>query len=123
MNAIWVLDGRFTNHLLAQQKLVSRRREGSKVIKRYDQAKTPVERVIASGVLSTQKVASLRKMTRAIRPGDLSRAITDLTQELEQPRAHQGADPDPPSQQGLQHIRPSGGSRRDQGPSFPDIVR
>lgn len=77
------MDARFTNHLLAQQKLVERRREGSKVIKRYDAASTPVERAIASGVLSPAKVASLRRMTRAIRPGDLSRHITALTQELE----------------------------------------
>jgi hypothetical protein len=83
LNAIWVLDARFSNHLLAQQKLVERRREGSKVIKSYDRAQTPVERAIASSVLSPAKVASLRKMTRAIRPGDLSRHITALVRELE----------------------------------------
>ena len=83
LNDIWIVDARFTNHLLAQQKLVERRREGSKVIKRYDAASTPVERAIASGVLSPAKVASLRRMTRAIRPGDLSRHITALAQELE----------------------------------------
>jgi len=83
LNAIWVLDGRFSNHLLAQQKLVERRREGAKVIKRYDRAKTPVERAIASGVLDGTKVASLRRMTRSIRPGDLSRHITALAAQLE----------------------------------------
>jgi hypothetical protein len=84
LNAIWTLDGRFTNHLLTQQKLIERRREGSKVVKRYDVATTPVERTIASGVVSKQKAASLRKMTRAIRPGDLSRRITALVAELEE---------------------------------------
>jgi len=83
LNTIWLFDARFTNHLLAQQKLVERRREGSKVVKRYDRAATPVERAIASGVLSPAKVASLRKMTRAIRPGVLSRHITALAGELE----------------------------------------
>jgi transposase InsO family protein len=83
LNAIWELDVRFSNHLLAQQKLVSRQREGSKIIKRYDRAQTPVERAIASGILPPAKVASLRKMTTAIRPADLSRAITELVQELE----------------------------------------
>ncbi len=83
LNAIWTMDARFTNHLLAQQKLVFRHREGAKVIKRYDAAKTPLERTIASKVLSESKVASLRKLTRAIRPGDLSRAIAQLAAELE----------------------------------------
>jgi len=78
-----VLDGRFTNHLLAQQKLVSRVREGAKVIKRHDAAKTPLQRAIASGALSDAKIASLDKLTAAIRPGDLSRRITALARELE----------------------------------------
>jgi transposase InsO family protein len=83
LNAIWSLDVRFSNHLLAQQKLVERRREGSKVIKRYDAASTPVERAIASGVITAAKTASLRRITRAIRPGDLSRGISALAVELE----------------------------------------
>jgi hypothetical protein len=84
LNAIWELDSRFSNHLLTQQKLVSKHREGSKVIKRYDHARTPVERAIASGVLPAPTVASLRTMTAAIRPGALSRAIAELTKDLEQ---------------------------------------
>jgi hypothetical protein len=83
LNAIWELDSRFSNHLLAQQKLVERRREGSKVIKRYDRAQSPVERAITSGVLARAKVAALRKITTAIRPADLSGAITELVSDLE----------------------------------------
>jgi hypothetical protein len=83
LNAIWELDGRFSNHLLAQQKLIERRREGSKVIKRYDRAQTPVDRAIGSGALPPAKVATLRKMTTGIRPADLSGAITELVQDLE----------------------------------------
>ena len=99
LNTIWMLDGRFTNHLLTQQKLVERRREGAKLIKRFDVARTPVERTIESGVLQDKEIAALIKITRAIRPGDLSRRITALTEELEQltltkptrsiPRIHQ----------------------------------
>ena len=83
LNVIWTLDARFTNHLLAQQKLIERRREGSKIVKRYDVAKTPLERTILAGVLSSEKIASLSKITRAIRPGDLSGRISALAQELE----------------------------------------
>src|SRR5665213_521428 len=82
LNTIWTLDARFTNHLLAQQKLIERRREGSKLIKRYDVAKTPLERAIETGVLSDARVASLEKITRAIRPGELSRRITALAAAL-----------------------------------------
>ncbi|HLW45889.1 MAG TPA: transposase family protein, partial [Acidimicrobiales bacterium] len=83
LNAIWELDSRFSNHLLAQQKLIERRREGAKIIKRYDRAQTPVERAIASGVLPNERVAALSKMTTAIRPADLSGAITELVADLE----------------------------------------
>jgi hypothetical protein len=83
LNTIWILDGRFTNHLLAQQKLIERRREGAKIIKRYDAAKTPLARTIDSGVLSNKEIISLRKITAAIRPGELSRRITSLAAELE----------------------------------------
>jgi transposase InsO family protein len=83
LNVIWTLDARFTNHLLAQQKLIERRREGSKVIKRYDVAKTPLERTITAGALSEARVASLEKITRGIRPADLSRRISALAAELE----------------------------------------
>jgi hypothetical protein len=83
LNAIWTLDCRFSNHLLTQQKLVAKHREGAKVTKRYDAARTPVERTIESGVLADKQDASLGKLTRAIRPGDLSRRITALVQELE----------------------------------------
>jgi hypothetical protein len=93
LNAIWTLDARFTNHLLAQQKLIERRREGSKVIKRYDAAKTPLERTIASGVLSEKAAASLQKITRAIRPGDLSRRITALAADLEDTAITKAAKP------------------------------
>jgi transposase InsO family protein len=84
LNAIWELDSRFSNHLLTQQKLVMKHREGAKVTKRYDQATTPVQRAIVSGALPEATVASLRKMTAAIRPAALSRAITELTQDLEE---------------------------------------
>ena len=36
LNEIWQLDQRFTNHLLAQSKLIDRHREGSKIVKRHD---------------------------------------------------------------------------------------
>ena len=70
LNAIWELGGRFSNHLLAQQKLIERRREGSKAIKRYDRAQTPVGRAIASGVLPKATTPLPRNANRAFNASD-----------------------------------------------------
>ena len=83
LNAIWALDARFTNHLLAQQKLKSRERVGSKLIKRHDRAQTPAERAIASTVLSPALCEQLRQTTKATSPAALSHEISDLAKELE----------------------------------------
>ena len=47
LNEIWGLDAVFTNYLLAQQKLLSKQRHGSKVTKHYDVAQTPFTRALA----------------------------------------------------------------------------
>ncbi|MDA8292303.1 MAG: transposase family protein [Actinomycetota bacterium] len=83
LNRIFALDGRFTNLLLAQQKLVSRTRVGAKVLKRHDAAKTPYERVLASGVLSPAKRAALTRSRNGLHPGELQREIARLCGQLE----------------------------------------
>jgi hypothetical protein len=83
LNAIWALDQRFTNHLLAQQKLVHKQRHGSKVTKRYDIAQTPLARVLADERTPTSTTKSLRAKHRRIHPGDLYREIAELTHRLE----------------------------------------
>lgn len=83
LNAIWELDRHFTNYLLAQQKLIFKQRDGAKVIKRYDRAQTPFERTLASGVLDDEGRRHLTEAMDAVRPGELSRAIAELTTRLE----------------------------------------
>ena len=83
LNQIWELDRRFTNYLLANQKLVSKQRDGAKVIKRYDRAQTPFERALAAGVLDDEGRRRLTEAMDAVRPGELSRAIAELTTRLE----------------------------------------
>jgi hypothetical protein len=83
LNEIWGLDQVFTNHLLAQQKLVSKQRHGSKVTKRHDRAATPAQRLITTGALSKPKVSAMRRATSSIRPAALSRRIADLSAQLE----------------------------------------
>ena len=83
LNAIWALDQRFTNHLLAQQKLVFKQRDGAKVTKRYDTAQTPFARVLADERVSAATKKSLQAKRRSVRPGELYREISALTQQLE----------------------------------------
>ena len=83
LHRIFDLDSRFTNLLLAQQKLVSRERVGAKVIKRHDAAQTPYERVLASGVLSPAKRAALTRSRNGLHPGELQREIARLCGQLE----------------------------------------
>jgi hypothetical protein len=83
LNRIWELDRVFTNLLLTQQKLVRRERIGSKVIKRHDPAATPLERVVRSGVLSSQQRGALTRARNNIRPGELQREIARLCGQLE----------------------------------------
>jgi hypothetical protein len=83
LNEIWALDMGYTNYLLAQQKLVFKQREGSKVTKRYDRATTPFARTTARKDISKADRGRLEKTMGAIAPGELYRRIQDLTTQLE----------------------------------------
>lgn len=79
LNNIWDLDGQFTNHVLAQQKLVHKQRVGAKVTKRYDTAQTPYQRLTRFN----QTCPDLATKHGATRPAQLKRTIDTLTSELE----------------------------------------
>jgi hypothetical protein len=83
LNQIWSLDHRFTNLLLAQQKLVSKQRQGSKVTKHHDVAKTPSERLLATEALSPAKKAALGRQRNALKPASIQREIEGLCTQLE----------------------------------------
>lgn len=83
LNEIWDLDHGFTNLLCAQQKLISRERVGAKIIKRHDTARTPHQRALDAGVLTTATKTSLTRSRNTIRPGQLQRQIDALAARLE----------------------------------------
>ena len=83
LNEIWELDATYTNYLLAQQKLISKQRNGAKVTKRYDAAKTPRERAAAYKSVTTECRSQMDTAMAEVRPGSLYRQIQGLTQELE----------------------------------------
>ena len=83
LNKIWELDRTYTNHLLAQQKLIFKQRNGSKVTKRYDEARTPFERTMARPSITTKDRQAMQGVMNAVRPGELYREIRSLTTQLE----------------------------------------
>jgi len=68
--------------LSAQQKLVSKRRDGPKVIKRYDQATTPHRRLETFHTVSESVIGDLDRQLADTHPGHLSRQIDSLVQKL-----------------------------------------
>ena len=57
------------------RKLLSKRRLGSKVLKRYDAAQTPYQRVLAAGGLSPEQRQALAAQFHALDPITLARDI------------------------------------------------
>ena len=85
LNEIWALDAAFTNSFLPQQKLVSKQRNGAKVTKRHDQAKTLHQRAVAHKNVGKAPVIAMNAAFRTIKPAALSRQILALTGQLEVP--------------------------------------
>ena len=83
LNQIWELDRAFTNYLLAQQKIVFKQRQGSKVTKRYDKALTPFERTMGRKTVARKDRKAMQQVMATIRPGQLYREIRTLTSQLE----------------------------------------
>jgi len=64
------------------RKLIKKERIGSKVIKRYDEAKTPYRRVLASPDIKDEIKVKLRKEYGMLNPAELKRKITKLQNRL-----------------------------------------
>ena len=79
MDAINVLYRRelrwFQNLFLPSMKLIAQVRVGSTVRRRYDEPKTPLQRVIDSGRGDPAKLAALCRLREQLNPFELSRAI------------------------------------------------
>jgi hypothetical protein len=83
LNRIWDLDHRYTNYLLANQKLIAKVRNGARVTKRYDRAQTPLERTLAHDAVPQPIKTRLGRTMRTVSPGTLNRQIAELTTRLE----------------------------------------
>jgi hypothetical protein len=83
LNEIWKRNALYTNYFQAQQKLVSKTRNGAKVTKKYDEAQTPHQRASAPRVTPKAAKVTMNKTMAALKPGDLFRDIQQLCSELE----------------------------------------
>jgi len=82
LNQIWALQSLMTNYFSAQQKLVSKVRNGAKVTKKYDPAQTPHRRSMTHTTLSEQDKAILTDTYADLNPAAIQRQIQALTADL-----------------------------------------
>jgi len=72
----------YVNFFQPVRKLIKKERIGSKVIKKYDEAKTPYRRVLASPDIEDEIKMKLRKEYDMLNPAELKRKITKLQNKL-----------------------------------------
>ncbi len=85
---IWV------NFFSPQQKLVSKTRKGAKVTRRYDVARTPLQRLLGSGAVDESAATALMDQFRDTNPVALAKAITGVQKRLmAMARSGEGAAP------------------------------
>jgi len=84
----------YINFFQPSMKLVSKEREGSKVKKRYDQAKTPYQRVLESEQVSEEVKARLRQQYGLLNPMALLRQMQRLQSVLWKLAAGESTEPE-----------------------------
>jgi hypothetical protein len=72
----------YINCFQPSMKLQTKQREGSKVRRTYDQAQTPMQRLLASGAVSPKKQQELRRITEALDPLRLLHQLEHLQKAL-----------------------------------------
>lgn len=70
------------NYFLPSMKLISKTRRGSKVIKKYDEAKTPFQRLFESKQISDEKKMELLRFQNKLNPFELQENIEKKLAEI-----------------------------------------
>lgn len=78
LNRIYATMGLLHNFFLPQMKLVQKTRTGAKVTKRYDEARTPYQRLLESEHLSAKEREALVSRYRTFNPAALRRELDAL---------------------------------------------
>src|SRR5688572_17315488 len=82
MELLYLLVSRYANFFQPIAKLVHKERVGAKVIKRYDVAKTPYQRLLETGVLEEAKRRSLEEQYQSQSPVHLKSQIDAALEKL-----------------------------------------
>jgi len=82
LNELYIYLGCYTNFFQPVVKLVSKTRTGSKVTKKYDEAKTPYRRVLECSDIDDKIKARLEKKYDSLNPAELKRKIANLQDKL-----------------------------------------
>jgi hypothetical protein len=70
----------YVNCFQPSMKLTTKQREGSKVRRTYDQAQTPMQRLLASGAIPPKKQQEVLRITEATSPAALAHATGTPTE-------------------------------------------
>ena len=83
LNKLYIYLGHYTNYFQPVVKLISKKRIGSKVTKKYDKARAPpFRRVLESGHIDDKIKKSLKREYDGLNPAELKRKITRLQDKL-----------------------------------------
>jgi hypothetical protein len=82
LNELYAYLRLYVNFFQPVRKLIKKERIGSKVIKRYDEAKTPYRRVLASPDIKDEIKVKLKSQYDMLNPAELKRKITKLQNKL-----------------------------------------
>ena len=82
LNELYVYLDYYTNYFQPVTKLESKTRVGSKVTKKYDEAKTPYRRVLESKYVDDKIKVKLKKQYGILNPAELKRNISRLQDKL-----------------------------------------
>lgn len=82
LNELYEVLDLYTNFFQPSMKLQSKERQGARVKKKYDQARTPYQRLLESSFISEEIKKQLRTQYRLLNPAQLKRQIEKLQQKL-----------------------------------------
>jgi len=82
LNALYRVHGLLQNYVLPSQKLLEKRRIGSRVHKRYDKALTPAQRVLLCPQITDEVKARVRRVNASLDPLALADRVAVLQRKV-----------------------------------------